>query len=101
MKLPMQVLDTMADGAESLAKVLVGKKGGAIEKAVAKLPKVGPLASKVVIPALNTAVRMAASELKKINEQAKANHDHLTATLTQFRLDLDQSETDGRLIRAK
>ena len=101
MKLPMQVLDTMADGAESLAKVLVGKKGAAIEKVVAKLPKVGPLASKVVIPALNTAVRMAASELKKINEQAKANHDHLTATLTQFRLDLDQSEIDGRLIKAK
>ena len=101
MKLPMQVLDTMADGAESLAKVLVGKKGDALEKLVARVPKVGPLASKVAIPAVNAAIRMAASELKKINEQAKANHDHLTATLTQFRLDLDQGETDGRLIRAK
>lgn len=101
MRIPLQVLDTMADGADALAKVLVGGRGPAIEKAMAKLPKIGPLASKAAIPALTLAVQTAASQLRTTNEQAKASHDHLTATLTQFRLDLDQGETDGRLIKAK
>lgn len=101
MQLPMQVLDTMADNAESLASVLAGKKGTMVGKVLSKLPQVGPVAGKVAIPALNAAVRMAGSELRKINAQAKANHDHLAATVTQFSLDLDQGEADGRLIRAK
>ena len=44
---------------------------------------------------------MAESQLRQINEQARESHDYLTATLTQFKLDLDQGETDRLLIRAK
>ena len=44
---------------------------------------------------------MSEPQIRKINEQARENHDYLTATLTQFRLDLDQGETDGLLIRGK
>jgi len=51
--------------------------------------------------ALIAAVKMADSQLRQINEQARESHDYVTATLTQFKLDLDQGETDGLLIRSK
>jgi hypothetical protein len=101
MKLPMRVLDTMADNAESLAKVLVGARGGVVDKALSKLPRIGLLQPKFVVPAVSMAVQMAASELKRINEEAKADQDHLTAALAQFKLDLEQGVTDGRLVKAK
>lgn len=100
-KVPMKVLDTMADGAETLANVLRGGQSFGVDKVVAKLPRVGPLASKAAIPALIAAVKMAESQLRQINEQARESHDYLTATLTQFKLDLDQGETDRLLIRSK
>jgi hypothetical protein len=68
---------------------------------VAKLPKVGPLASMAAVPVLIAAVKMAGSQLRQINEQARKNHDYLTATLTQFKLDLEQGETDRLLLRSK
>ena len=67
---------------------------------MAKLPKVGPLV-RAALPALIAAVKMSGPQIRKINEQARENHDYLTATLTQFRLELDQGEADGLLIRGK
>jgi hypothetical protein len=101
MQIPMKVLDSLADGAETMAAVLSGEKGLGVAKVVAKLPKVGPLASKATIPALVAAVKIAGSQLRQINEQARESHDYLTATLTQFKLDLNQGETDRLLIRSK
>src|SRR4051794_23735491 len=74
MQIPMKVLDTVADNAETLASVLIG--GKIFGKLVAKVPKVGSLA----IPALIAAVKMAGPQLRKINEQAREKHDYLTAT---------------------
>jgi hypothetical protein len=100
-KIPMKVLDSLADGADTLATVLIGGKSFGVDRVVAKLPNVGPLASRAAIPALIAAVKMAESQLRQINEQARERHDYLTATLTQFKLDLDQGETDRLLIRSK
>lgn len=100
-KIPMKVLDSLADGAETLATVLTGRTGVGVAAVVAKLPKVGPLASKVAIPALIAATKVAGPKLRQINEQAREKHDYLTATLTQFKLNLDQGETDRLLIRSK
>ena len=99
MEIPRKVLDTLADGADALAETLIAGQLIGIDKLVAKLPKVGPLVSKAAVPALIAAAKMAGSQLKQINEQARADHDYLTATLTQFKLDLDQGVTD-RLIRS-
>jgi hypothetical protein len=99
-KIPMKVLDTLADGAETLADALIGEKGFRVDKIVAKLPKVGPFA-KVAIPVLAEAAKLAGEQLRQINEQARQNHEYVTATLTQFKLDLDRGETDGLLIRSK
>lgn len=100
MEIPRRVLDTLADGAETLAAVLVGGQLLGVDKVVAKLPKVGPLASKAAIPALIAAVKVTESQVRKINAQARENHDYLTATLTQFKLDLDQGVADGLLLRS-
>ena len=99
MEIPRQVLDTVADNAETLAAVLIAATP-VVYKIVAKLPKVGPC-ERVAYPALIAAVKMSGPQIRQINEQARENHDYLTATLTQFRLDLDQGETDGLLIRGK
>ena len=101
MEIPRRVLDSLADGADTLAAVLAGGKPIGIDKLVAKLPKVGPVAAKAALPALIVAVGMAGSQLKQINAQAREKRDYLTATLTQFKLDLDQGVTDRLLIRSK
>jgi hypothetical protein len=101
MEIPRKVLDTVADGAESLAAVLVGGKAFGVDKLVAKVPKVGPLASKVALPALAAGARMAVPQLREINARAREHHDFLTATLTQFKLDLEQGVKDRLFIRSR
>jgi hypothetical protein len=96
--IPMKVLDTLAD--DTLAKVLIGGMRLGVGKVVAKLPTVGPLA-KVAIPALIAALKMGESQLRQINQQARETHDFVTATLTQFKLDLNRGEADSLLIRSK
>lgn len=100
MEIPRKVLDTVADGAEILAGALMGGKLIGVDKLVAKLPKVGPLAGKAAYASLIGAAKMAGTQLRKVNAQARDNHDHLTATLTQFKLDLDQGIADKLFIRS-
>ncbi len=100
MEIPRRVLDTLADGAETLAAVLVAAKGLGIEKLVARLPIVGPLAGKAAVPALIAATKMGGAQLREINAQARKHHDFLTATITQFKLDLDQGLKDKLLIKS-
>ena len=95
-QIPLKVLESLADNAETLALLLAG---GRIDKLVAKLPKVGPLVSKAAVPTLLAAVKMSQSKLEEVNAEARANHDYLTAMLTQFKLDLDQAVTDRLLIK--
>ncbi|TDW91162.1 ATP/GTP-binding protein [Kribbella sp. VKM Ac-2566] len=99
MEIPRKVLDTLADGAETVAGVLVGGKLLSVDKLLAKLPRVGPVV-KVALPVLVAAAKMAGSQVREINSQARKDHDFLTATLTQFRLDLDQGVKDKLLIRS-
>jgi hypothetical protein len=97
MELTRKVLDTLADGAETLAEVLVGAK--LLSKLVGKLPRVGPIAN-VTLPLLVTAAKMAGSQVRDINAQARKDRDFLTAALTQFKLDLEQGVKDKLLIRS-
>jgi len=101
MEIPRKVLDTLADGADALAAALTGGLLKGLGKMVNRLPKVGPLATTAALPALMAAVKMAESQVRQINAQARQDHDYLTATLTQFKLDLDQGVTDRLLIRSR
>ena len=73
---------------------------GAVARVVAKVPKVGRVAA-TAITGLIAAVKIGESQLKEINRRAREKHDYVTATLTQFKLDLDQGEADSLLIRSK
>jgi len=99
MEIPRQVLDTVADNADTIAAILTAAKP-VLAKLLAKLPNVGPVVW-AAYPVLIAAVKMSETQIRKYNKQARENHDYLTATLTQFRLDLDQGEERGLLIRGK
>jgi len=99
MEIPRRVLDSLADGAEVLAVALMGGKLLQVDKLVAKVPKVGPLAN-VALPALVAAVKLSETQLREVNSAAREKRDYLTAMLTQFRLDLEQAVTDKLFIRS-
>ncbi|MEU4394374.1 hypothetical protein [Kribbella sp. NPDC023855] len=101
MEIPRQVLDTLADGAETLAAFLVGSKFSVVESLVSKLPKIGPLATKAALPALVAVAKMAGSQVRDMNTQARAHNDFLTATLTQLKLDLNHGVKDNLLIKSR
>ncbi|MCZ4553688.1 TRAFAC clade GTPase domain-containing protein [Gordonia rubripertincta] len=91
--IPRRVLDSLADGAELLAAGLANGKFGPVEKLLAKIPKADKVTA-IALPILVQAVQAAGPKLKEMNEQARAQHDYLRATLTQFKLDLEQGVHD-------
>ncbi len=64
------------------------------------MPKVGPLLSKIAVPALLAVVNLSTSKLQEIHAKAIEEKDYLTATLAQFRLDLDHGVKDRLLIKS-
>ncbi|GGB18801.1 ATP-binding protein [Flexivirga endophytica] len=103
MAIPTRVLDSLADGAELLAAGLAGGKFAPIEKLLGRMAKgnVGAAIAGKGLPILVEAVKLAGPKLKELNEQARAQHDYLRATLTQFKLDLEQAEADKVLRTSK
>lgn len=98
MNIPRKVLESLADGAETIAAGLVA--GGFLTKVVKKVPRVGKL-STAASPALVAAARLAGDALKDANEQARANRDVLAATLTQFKLDLERGVDERMLLKSR
>lgn len=99
MEIPRKVLDTLADGADVLAVALVG--GQVLGRVVARVPIVGPLASKFVGPALIAVLKLAEPKLREINAEARKRHDFMTAMLSQFKLDLIRGGDDKLFIKSK
>lgn len=89
----LRVLNSLADGAELLAAGLADGKFAPIEKLLAKMPKTDKALS-----ILTTAANLAGPKLRELHEQARAKNDYLRATLTQFKLDLEQG-THDKVIR--
>ena len=99
MQIGRRVLESLADGAEMLAQALIGEESRARIWIKKKIPKVSAVAEKAA-PSLALAAELAGDQLKKVNEEARAQHDYLTATLTQFKLDLDDGVEGGLFIRS-
>jgi hypothetical protein len=95
--LPLNVLSALVDNAEALANVLTGVAGTFL----AKVPFVGPFLAAMVVPALQEAAKLGTSRLEEIHAQALKDRDYLTATLTQFRLDLDRGVQDHLLVKSQ
>lgn len=100
MELPRRVMDSMADGADTLAAALIGGKLLGVDKVLERIPRVGKLLSRAALPALAAGAKLAGTELRRLNTEARDRKDHLTATLTQFKIDLEQGVTDRLLIRS-
>lgn len=96
--IPRKWLDRLADNADALATALAG--ASAINIALNKVPKIGSVLGKVVLPTLAAAIKLGLPKIKAANAEARANKDHLTTVLTQFRLDLEQGVTDGLLVKS-
>lgn len=96
--IPRKWLDRLADNADALATALAG--ASAINIALNKVPKIGSVLGKVVLPTLAAALKLGLPKIKAANAEARANKDHLTTVLTQFRLDLEQGVTDGLLVKS-
>ncbi|MGB3953936.1 MAG: hypothetical protein WBL05_01420, partial [Brooklawnia sp.] len=96
--IPLKVLRVLVENAQEVAAVLTA---GAVvvAKLLARVPKVGPLLSKALVPALVAAVQLSTKKLEEIHTKALADRDYLTATLAQFRLDLDRGVKDNVLVK--
>lgn len=97
-EIPRKWIDHLADNTGAMAAVLIGAQRFA--PLLNKVPKVGPLLAKFALPTLAAAVKLSESKIKAMNAEARANQDYLTATLTQFRLNLDQGVKDNRLVKS-
>lgn len=93
--IPLKVLGGLVDNADELAAVLVG-----LASLLYKVPKVGPMLAPLVAPAVKDFVKLSTKRLEEIHAQALADKDYLTATLTQFKLDLDRGVKDNLLVKS-
>ncbi|MFI2294946.1 ATP/GTP-binding protein [Isoptericola sp. NPDC019571] len=95
--IPRRLLDVFADNAEMIARILVG--AGPVRELIIKIPIAGPLLASI-LPVLVQAVRLSKPKIEKINTDARARHDNLTAVLSQFRLDLERGEEDHVFVKS-
>lgn len=84
-----------------VAEQLVGKSGAVAAALLSRAPGwsgfvLGWFGPDVV----DDAVKVVGDQLRALNAEAVARHDHLTATLTRFRLDLDEGERERVLVRS-
>jgi Double-GTPase 2 len=94
MQLPGKVGADLMGRASAIAAVLAGRKE--------KLPGALGLLLKLVGPSVvEDAAKLAGDRLHQVNAEALAKRDHLTATLTRFRLDLDEGEKEQILLLSR
>lgn len=104
MEIPRQVLETLADGADAMAVVLAASKIVLVAKLLAKVPTAGPITGPIAgqVPvAIEKAAKLAGTQLKEANAHARERRDVLAATLTQFKIDLENGVSDKLLIKSR
>ncbi|MCC3302143.1 ATP/GTP-binding protein [Arthrobacter sp. zg-Y895] len=93
-KLPGKVVENLLGGVGALAAALNGRKF--------EIPgRIGQLVNLVGPSVLSGAVSLAGDKVREMNADAMAKQEYLSATLTRFRMDLDQAEEDGVLLRSR
>lgn len=97
---PLKVLHNVVNRADEFANVLTVTVAPLLVKVVVRVPKVGPFLAPLAIPAINLAVKLSTKKLQELHDQALANKDYLTATVSQFRLDLERGVKDRVLVKS-
>ena len=95
--IPRKLLDKLVDNADDFAQVILGAP---FRYFVRRIPKVGPLLDKFVIPAIDMAIKLSKPKIQQKNAEARANKDYLAAVLTQFQLDIVRGVEDGLLVKS-
>lgn len=95
--IPRKLLDKLVDNADDFAQVILGAP---FRYFVRRVPKVGPLLDKFVIPAIDMAIKLSKPKIQQKNAEARANKDYLAAVLTQFQLDIVRGVEDGLLVKS-
>ena len=92
-----QVVEELLAGAPALAAALMSKAKYAGPKGVAVW-----LAGRAgVTAAMSAAAKLSSDQLRKMNSDALAKQDYMAAVLTRFRLDMDDGEENGILLRSR
>lgn len=92
-QLPAKVADNLLGGAREMAAGLVNLN----------LKKPGPLGAILALigpDVIDQAARMAQDKLREVNAEAISKHNYVTATLTKFRMDLNEGEDEQVLLRS-
>ncbi len=92
--LPAKVAAELLRGTGMLAAAMIGKKIPIVR------PRVGMMLKFMNADVLNEAANMAADHLRKMNADARQKNDNLSATLTQFKMDLNDGESANVLLRS-
>lgn len=98
--IPTRVLRSFAEGAGGLANLLVDNRDF-VEALVSMIPRFGTFAARTAIPVMIEAANLVDERLKEVNAEAREARDYLTATLTQFKMDLERGSADALLRRKK
>jgi len=97
---PLQLLGGLVGRADDIAKMLTVTVAPVLGKILAKVPKVGRVVAPLAATLLPFAVQLGTDKLKEIHETAVADKDYLTATVAQFRLDLDRGVEERVLVKS-
>ena len=100
--IPQKVLDKLADGADVIAMALTDESLPLVSELLRKVTdRKHARAVSLGLPILKRAVQSAGPKLREMNEKARAKNDYLRATLTQFKIDLEEGIADKNLLVRK
>ncbi|MHA7618123.1 TRAFAC clade GTPase domain-containing protein [Cellulosimicrobium cellulans] len=94
--IPRKFLDQIVDNADVIGEVLLG--ASTFRRLLRTIPKIGLFLDKVVLPTVVRAIQLGGPTIRERNAKARATGDHLTATMTQFNLDLARGIDEGILL---
>jgi len=91
---PGKVLEQLNSGVNLIAGALLGRL-------IARTGPIGLVMKLLSADVVDEASRLAGDALRKANEEARSKHENVRAILTSFRLELDEAEERGVLIRSR
>lgn len=99
LNIPLKALGGLLSHTDEFKQFFAGAGAPFIGKLIEKIPKVGPSIAPYAVPALIFAANASADKVEQLHAKAIADHDYVTATLTQFRRDLDRGVTERVLTK--
>jgi hypothetical protein len=97
--IPLKMLGNIVDRSEEFARVFSNSVAPFAAKLLVRIPRIGPFLAPVAVPVLDFAVQLSTKKLQQIHADALVNKDYLTATISQFRLDLDRGVSEKVLVK--